>query len=274
MAQRAILVLALGGLAAAAIGAANAQETVPQPAPAAAPAAAAYEPPVVLTHEEPHHRQVFQYGPMRILDLRVPPNDVTWFHKHEWPVLYVTFSGSQVRTENLGADPAAAQGAGAPGARGGTPPPRRPAPAAQPGAPQGPRATSTTSYFERPVTHRLSNTGTGLLRAMVVVNETAGDDTTSEQAAGFDGTPELTNKWFRSYRRTLQPGESLAAHAHHAPLAIVQATAGKGLAEGPMKFELNDTGQWAFFDAEVPHTLRNLGTAPLEVLEIELRYPR
>jgi hypothetical protein len=44
--------------------------------------------------------------------------------------------------------------------------------------------------------------------------------------------------------------------------------------EGPMKFELNDTGAWAFFDAGVAHTLRNLGDAPLELLEIELRYPR
>jgi hypothetical protein len=254
--------------------AADAQEPAPQPAPAAA----VYEPPIVLTHEEPHHRQVFQYGPTRILDLRIPPNDITWFHTHEWPVLYVSFSNSQTRMETLGQDNAAprAGGAGA-GARGG-PPPR---PGAAPGGarggagqPAGPRATSTTSYFERPVTHRLANVGTNLVRAMVVINETAGDDTTTEQAAGFDGTPELTNKWFRSYRRTLQPGESAAAHNHRAPVAIIQATAGKGLAEGPMKFELNETGQWAFFDAGVPHTLRNVGDAPLELLEIEVRVAR
>jgi quercetin dioxygenase-like cupin family protein len=120
----------------------------------------------------------------------------------------------------------------------------------------------------------LANIGTNLVRAMVVVNETAGDDTTSEQAARFDGTPELTNKWFRSYRRTLQPGETSPAHSHGAPVAIIQATDGKGLAEGPLKFELNETGQWAFFDAGVPHTVRNLGEAPLELLEIEVRLPR
>jgi quercetin dioxygenase-like cupin family protein len=120
----------------------------------------------------------------------------------------------------------------------------------------------------------LANVGTNLVRAMVVINETAGDDTTSEQAAGFEGTPELTNKWFRSYRRTLQPGESSTSHGHGAPVAIVQATTGKGLAEGGMKFELNETGQWAFFDAGVPHTLRNVGDTPLELLEIEVRLPR
>ena len=31
------------------------------------------ESPVVPVHEEPHHREVFQYGTTRILDLRVPP---------------------------------------------------------------------------------------------------------------------------------------------------------------------------------------------------------
>jgi hypothetical protein len=205
---------------------------------------------------------------MRILDLRVPPDDVTWFHTHEWPVLYVSFSGSQIRTDSLGQE-----NGGAPA--GDSPPPRGAAPAARGGPGQPPvRATSTTSYFDKPITHRLANIGTGLVRAMVVINETAGDDTVTEQAAGFTGTPELSNKWFRSYRRTLAAGESLAAEAHGAPVAIVQATAGQGLAEGPMKFELNETGAWAFFDAGVAHTLRNIGDAPLELLEIELRYPR
>jgi hypothetical protein len=178
----------------------------------------------------------------------------------------VTFSGSQVRTDTMGQQNEPPR----------TPPPRPAgAPAARGGSGQpAVRATSTTSYFETPITHRLTNIGTGLLRAMVVVNETPGDDTVSEQAAGFAGTPELANKWFRSYRRTLAAGESLPAETHHAPVAIIQANDGNGRAEGPMKFELNETGQWAFFDAGVAHTLRNVGDAPLELLEIELRYPR
>ena len=60
--------------------------------------------PVVPVHEEPHHRQVFQYGTTRILDLQVPPGDISWFHSHEWPVLYMTLGTSAVRTQNLGAD--------------------------------------------------------------------------------------------------------------------------------------------------------------------------
>ena len=50
-------------------------------------------------HEEPHHREVFQHGTTRILDLRVPPGDLSWFHSHDWPVLYMTLGTSRVRTQ-------------------------------------------------------------------------------------------------------------------------------------------------------------------------------
>ena len=59
---------------------------VPPPGGGAAPAAPPAPPPppvapspgeepatIVKVHHEPHHRQVFQHGPMRILDLQLPP---------------------------------------------------------------------------------------------------------------------------------------------------------------------------------------------------------
>lgn len=224
--------------------------------------------PVVPVHEEPHHREVFQHGTTRILDLQVPPGDMSWFHSHEWPVLYMTLGTSQVRTQNLGADwggggarPAAAAPAG------GAPPP----PAQPPPARRTPRATSTTSYVEKPVTHRIENVGEGLFSAMVVVNETQGDETTSVADAGFTGEPELTNNWFRSYRLTLGPGKTTTAHEHKTPVVIFQAIAGKATAAGPMDFEFNRPGQWAFYDAGVAHSVRNLGDASIELLEIEVR---
>jgi quercetin dioxygenase-like cupin family protein len=249
------------------------------------------ESPVVPVHEEPHHREVFQYGTTRILDLRVPPGDISWFHSHEWPVLYMTLGTSRVRTQNLGDDwgggggarPGGAQTANAPsgaqpnaaaggpraaGAGGGSASP----PAAQaPPVRRTPRATSTTSYVDRPVTHRIENIGEGLFSAMVVVNETNGDDSTSVADAGFDSEPELTNPWFRSYRVTLAAGEETGSHEHTTPVVIFQAIDGKAIANGPMSFELNRPGQWAFYDVGVAHTMENLGDAAVELLEIEVR---
>jgi len=222
--------------------------------------------PVVPVHEEPHHREVFQHGTTRILDLRVPPGDISWFHSHEWPVLYMTLGTSRVRTQNLGSDWSGGGARAANAQAGGAPPAAQPPPARR-----TPRATSTTSYIERPVTHRIENVGDGLFSAMVVVNETAGDDTTSAADAGFDSEPELTNPWFRSYRITLRAGETTDAHEHTTPVVIFQAIAGRAMAKGSMDFELNRPGQWAFYDASVGHTIENLGDAAIELLEIEVR---
>src|SRR5262245_38012984 len=131
---------------------------------------------VVPVHHEPHHRQVFQYGTTRILDLQVPPGETSWFHTHEWPVLYVTLGRSAVRTQELGEDwrgggtppRAGAGGAAAPSGAPPAAPPAAPAaapsgaPPARPGgapaaAPRTPRATSATSYADKPSTHRLEN---------------------------------------------------------------------------------------------------------------------
>jgi hypothetical protein len=230
------------------------------------------EDPVVPVYHEPHHRQVFQYGPTRILDLQIPPGTTTWFHTHEAPVLYVNLATSRSRTQNLGQD-------------WGTGGPPRPAAAnlgeAAPAAPRpvpsppvaGPRVFSTTSYATQPVTHRLQNVGETLSRAIVVINETGGDETTTEQAAGFDGKPELVNRWYRAYRQVLIPGEATRPHRHAEPAVIVQSSDGRGRADGPMKFELNEPGQWAFFDAGVVHEIRNTGETNLQFIEVELRRP-
>lgn len=233
--------------------------------------------PAVPVHDEPHHRQLFQYGPMRILELQLPPGDISWFHSHEWPVLYVTLSQGQMRTQNLGEEWGGGGGrAGAP-ARGGAGNARPPADGATErgsGSAAGaasPRPTSTTSYAERPVTHRIENIGTGLVRAMVVINETKGDEATSAEAAGFSAAPELTNRWFRAYRVALGPGEKTATHRHRAPVAIIQATAGRGAGEGAVRFEFNEPGQWAFFDAGSTHEIRNTGEGRIDFIEVEVR---
>jgi mannose-6-phosphate isomerase-like protein (cupin superfamily) len=131
---------------------------------------------------------------------------------------------------------------------------------------------SDLSYAERAVTHRIRNDGTALFRAMVVVNETAGgDETVSEEMAGFTGKALSSNRWFRAYRIVLAPGEKTAPHQHKAPVVILQDTAGKGLGTGSMKFEFNEPGQWAFFDSGDRHEVANTGSGPLELIEVEVR---
>ena len=131
---------------------------------------------------------------------------------------------------------------------------------------------SDVSYAERQVTHRIQNVGTGLYRAIGVINETpGGDEAVTEEAAGFSGKAEMSNRWFRIHRVVLGPGEKTAPHQHKAPVVILQDSAGKGLASGAMTFEFNDPGQWGYFDAGVRHDISNTGTARMELIEVEVR---
>jgi quercetin dioxygenase-like cupin family protein len=229
--------------------------------------------PIMPVHQEPHHRQVFQHGPMRILDLQLPPGDVSWFHTHEWPVYYLTTSDSPTISQNLGEEWGAGRRGGGAGRGGGAVPPPAAAPPAPPGGFRGrPRLMSDISYAERPNTHRIRNDGPGLFRAMVVVNETpGGDEAVTEQQAGFTDKPISANRWFRAYRVVLEPGAKTQPHQHKAPVVVLQDTAGKGLGVGGMKFEFNEPGQWAYFDAGDYHELSNIGTSKIELIEVEVR---
>jgi mannose-6-phosphate isomerase-like protein (cupin superfamily) len=237
--------------------------------------------PVMPVHQEPHHRQVFQRGPMRILDLQLPPGDVSWFHTHEWPVYYLTTSDSPTVGQNLGEEwGAGRRGRGpAPTPAPGAAPPAPPSAAPAAGAPAArgpvrgrPRLMSDLSYAERPNTHRIRNDGPGLFRAMVVVNETAGgDESVTEEQAGFTDKPISSNKWFRVYRVALAPGEKSSPHQHKAPVVVLQDTSGTGLGVGGMTFEFNEPGQWAYFDAGERHQMSNTGDGRLELVEVEVR---
>ena len=131
---------------------------------------------------------------------------------------------------------------------------------------------SDLSYAERAVTHRIHNNGTGLYRALGVINETqGGDEAVTEEAAGFSGKAETTNRWFRIHRVALAPGEKTSAHQHKAPVVLLQDSTGKGLATGPATFEFNEPGQWGFFDTGARHEIANTGTERLELLEVEVR---
>jgi hypothetical protein len=240
--------------------------------------------PVMPVHQEPHHRQVFQYGPMRIIDLQIPPGDMSWFHTHEWPVFYLTVADSQTRTQILGEEWGARGRGAAAGGRAGAaaaPPPRAGGPpAGAGGAPPRaggpprfrPRVMSDLSYADRPVTHRIHNNGTALYRAIGVINETAGgDEAVTEAAAGFSGKAEMSNRWFRIHRVALEPGAKTAAHQHKAPVVLLQDSAGKGTATGPVAFEFNEPGQWGFFDSGAGHEIANTGAERLELIEVEIR---
>ena len=132
---------------------------------------------------------------------------------------------------------------------------------------------STTSYAERPLTHRVNNIGSTLFRLIGITNSSSGDRTV-HPSDGFDLEPEISNHWFRGYRRTLTPRDSIE-HRHANPVAIVlvsgAATVRPATTSNPQPLER--PGAFVFLDGGARHVLR--ADAPeAEVVEVEVRRPR
>jgi quercetin dioxygenase-like cupin family protein len=122
----------------------------------------------------------------------------------------------------------------------------------------------------------LNNIGNELNRMIVVESLTAGDEVTTAKDAGFARTPEVANRWFRTYRLALRPGEVTPKHRHLAPIALVQVSNGRAVASGGKRFEtfaLTEPGNFACFEVGDRHEVRNVGDVAVELVEVELRRP-
>ena len=217
---------------------------------------------VVPVHEEPRHHLVFEAPITRILDVQIPAGDTTLFHTHSDPILYVSMSQSQTRSQTLGAEWSGGDGA----VQGAKPPTGA---AAAPTARASGRMTSTTSYAKQPLTHRVNNVGQGLFRLIGILNRSAGDETETP-SEGFDSKPEITNRWFRGYRWALT--SDTKPHRHRNPVAVVLIT-GRASARGASSKALDQPGAFAWFDGDAEHTVSSVA-GDAEVVEVEVRRPR
>ena len=223
--------------------------------------AAAQKDSVVPVHQEPRHRMVFESHGVRILDVQIPPGDTTLFHTHSDPILYVTMSGATTRAQTLGGE---WNGAPAPGPAASGP--FTLAPSSPPG-----RMMSVTIYAERPLTHRVSNVGDTLFRLIATTNASPGDDSTGP-SPGFTGTPEITNRWFRGYR-VIANGDAGSEHRHANPVNVVLVSGRASATIGKATRTLDQLGQFAFVEPDVPHRLASVG-GEAQLVEVEVRKPR
>ena len=215
---------------------------------------------VVPVHQEPRHRMMFEAPGTRILDVQIPPGDTTLFHTHSDAILYVNISGSTMRNQTLGGEWNGAPAAGPAAAA-----PFKVSPSNPPG-----RMMSTTSYAERPLTHRVSNVGETLYRLIATTNASAGDDSTGP-SQGFDGTPEITNRWFRGYR-VIVGGSGGSEHRHANPVNVVLVSGRASATVGTAPKALDQVGQFAFIEPNVPHRLAGVG-GEAQLVEVEVRRP-
>jgi quercetin dioxygenase-like cupin family protein len=208
----------------------------------------------VPVHQEPHHHLIHDSATVRLLDIQIPPGSTTLFHTHETAILYVPIARSQTRGQEWGGE---------------WPAPAAPAPPPATDRPQ--RVNSTTTYIDKPYTHRVNNIGTSLFRLFGIINRTAGAGGAADDVSGLSAKPELENNWYRAHRVVLKPGESSAAHTHATTVVVVMQTPGSAVSESPAWSPINGPGDYAWHTGADMHVLRNRGAGEVELVEVEVR---
>ena len=191
---------------------------------------------VVHLLQEPRHRTVHQDGDVYILDVQLLAGDESFPHVHDSALLVTSISTGTGPTNG--------------------------------------RVTTNTDYVTTPVTHAISNAGPGMLRIIAMTNLTPRTDAlTTDRPLGMQGEPTIENAWFRSYRLILEAGAESAPMLLQNPSVVVQVTEGKvhvTRVDG-ITAELDAMAKWTWRDAQSSYTVRNVGSAPVELVINEAR---
>lgn len=186
--------------------------------------------------QEPRHRTVMQDGGVFLLDVQLNAGDSSFAHTHNQAILLTYISD-----EN--------------GARHG-------------------EVVARTEYAGKPLTHVVENPGPNMIHIMAMVNDNPPVPADFEDVpSGLNEEPQIENRWFRSYRLELQPGESTQLLTHQNPVAIIlgegellHVTRADGITN-----ELDRPGDWAWRAAGSGYQVSNMGDVPCAVLINESR---
>lgn len=185
---------------------------------------------IVHLLDEPRHRTVHQEGDLYLLDVQVNPGDISFPHTHDSAILLTRISNAE--------------------------------------GPSRGEVSSNTDYATEPFTHEVSNDGPGLLRILAFTNLGQGVDDYSDNLPDGLSEPLIANRWFRSYRLTLQPGFTTAVLSHQHPAVIIQATDGIVYVQrqNSITTELNARGKWDWRGAGSAYALHNPGDSEVDVV--------
>lgn len=211
-----------------------------------APVESFADPVAVPVYEEPRHRLVFDKVPVKIVNVNIPPGDVSLYHFHEDPTLYIAIHGALMRSQDLGGE------WGAPDAN----------------ARHGTGALVFRNYRTAPQSHRVENLDDASFRLIGIVHKGKGVSITAP-----DQGAEIDNQWFRGTRVRLVPGAQTPGHQHKYPVLVVQVSDGESVVvvNGLATAEKTVIGNWSWHNAGVNHALRNIGESSAELVEVEIK---
>lgn len=203
----------------------------------------------VSIEEEPRHHLEFQNGYVRLFYVRIAPGDTTLFHTHVNDNVGVKLTDAELSDVVPGGDPVKIlvnQGAVGFG------------------------------HYPTPLTHSVSNVGSTPFHNMLVeILPSKGVPSTAPLLADVAGhTLEMENDRVRIFRLVLAPGRSTEEHSHALPCLGVVITKGQIAVDLPGTKTETVTfmpGNYRWYEGGMRHSMRNVGSATFEAVEIELK---
>jgi hypothetical protein len=205
---------------------------------------------VVPAREEPRHRPKLENQHVRVLDVEIPQNDATLFHEHSLDYPYVMVTGVTLLNQLPGKEPSEVK-----------------------------IEKGLIGYYrasQGAYTHRFTNLGPGAFRAIgieLLQPVAAGSAVVTPLPESTGYRTVLDNERVRGYLLKLEPGQSagpvtLAGPGIRVVLGggtIVETSGGatRALELAPAQFE------WR--DRPVTLGVKNTGSAPVELVEFELK---
>jgi hypothetical protein len=190
-----------------------------------------------------------EYG--TVLIINIPPGRNTGYHIHSQDSFSVNIEAADMTNQNLGSSEVS--------------PPNR----AQTG-----RILFTPYYKDGERTHKATNVGPTHFHnvSFLFASRTPHGFTPSTRPTGYEQIAD--NERFRAWRLALQPGQSVPSFKQNAPGMRVVVSGGEltesvpGQPDRGMKPRV---GEFFWQEAGVTRAVRNSGTTPLNLVEVELK---
>jgi mannose-6-phosphate isomerase-like protein (cupin superfamily) len=204
---------------------------------------------VVPVTSEPQHKIRFDNGKVRMYELNLPKGKATLMHEHRADSFSIFFSSSEVTLEPRGGTPTTIN------------------------VPVG--FVGFTSTAQGPYSHRVvASTNTDLhVISMELISRKPDRAASPNHRADPPFHVVLENPRGRAYRIRLAPGESTGPYTRPGSTALFAISAGRiaedvdGQSKRLWDFE---TGDFKWIDVAQKLSLKNEGTAPVDLVEIEV----
>jgi quercetin dioxygenase-like cupin family protein len=199
----------------------------------------------VPVENEPLHKVMLQNDSVLVMHLTLPPGERTQYHTHMHDRVAVSLSAAAITQQKINE----AEG---------------------PSSPTKPCDVTAPTLTDNSYTHRVHNVGKAPYEVLDI-ELLQRPETPSPAVAA---TVAAENPSARVYSWVLAPGETSPMHSHVRPYVIISITAivlSMTSPDGQSATHGVGAGDFRFVDAKVTHTLGNAGTAPGQIIEVELK---